>query len=121
MATKSERFRTETERAAQAGHRPAESHDSAGKRAAERGRAKDRLPNPTSHNEAPRLGSDGRATPHAKNATYELEVSATARPSRKSTRRSPNHIKPDSALRIATVNRNASPKARAGQRGPNRT
>jgi hypothetical protein len=121
MATKAERFRSEAEKAAHARHPQKPAHESAGKRAAERGRTKGRIPNPTSHNEAPRLSQKGRATTHAKKATYELEVSATSRPSRKSTRRSPNHIKPDSALRITEMNRNASPTTRSGRRGSNPT
>jgi hypothetical protein len=110
MATKAELFKTETQRTSRA---------AVGKKASTRGgskaasgRAKDRYPNPTSHNESPRA---------AKNSAYELEPSQSPRPSRKSTRRSPTHVKTDSALRIRAVNRHASPESRsqAGRaRGP---
>lgn len=90
-------MKAETQRAAHAG---------TPKAVTKPGRAKDRYPNPTSHNEAPRA---------AKNSTYELEPGRSPRPSRKSTRRSPAHVKTDSALRLTTMNRNTSPKARAGR------
>jgi len=60
------------------------------------------------HNEAARA---------AKNSSYELEGSGTARPSRKSTRRSPTHVKTDSGLRITAMNRIATPQARSERRG----
>ncbi len=104
MATKTERFKAEMQREAQAKKPHGKGHDTAGKRAKERGRTKDRLPNPTSHNEAPSAG---------KNSTYELEFSQTARPSRKSTRGSAGHLKTDTALRMVAMNRNVSPKVRA--------
>ena len=107
MATRAERFRAEQQRAAHDGKPKEAGHDPAGKRARQRGRIKDRYPNPTSHNEAPRS---------AKNSAYELEPSTSARPSRKSTRRSPTHIKADAPLRVTTVIRNASPQARAQRR-----
>jgi hypothetical protein len=46
-------------------------------------------------------------------ATFALEDSATGRPSRKSSRASANHIKPDNNLRRRQSRRTASPKARA--------
>ena len=50
----------------------------------------------------------------AKNSPYELEpASAGTRPSRKSTRRSPTHLKTDSALRLRTMAKNAAPTTRA--------
>jgi hypothetical protein len=110
MATKGERFKSDTQREAHAKRAPHASHETAGKRAKERGRAKGRLPNPTSHNESARA---------AKKSAYELEPGTSPRPSRKSTRGSPNHIKTDSGLRITEMNRNASPKARAQRRGGN--
>jgi hypothetical protein len=97
MATKAERVKAETQRAAHAGTR---------KTAPKRSRPKDRYPNPTSHNEASRA---------AKNSAYELEPGDSPRPSRKSTRRSPTHIKTDSALRITAMNRTNSPRERAGR------
>ena len=45
--------------------------------------------------------------------SFALEDSAQDRPSRKSTRRSENHIKPDSNLKRRETRRTTSPKARA--------
>jgi hypothetical protein len=106
MATKGERFKAEAQREAQAGHPKKAPKTSAARRAAARGRGKQAVPNPASHNQARRV---------ARNSTYELEVSATTRPSRKSSRKSPTHVKPDGPLRITAMNRVASPKARAGR------
>jgi hypothetical protein len=104
MATKAQRFKAEMQRRAHANHPAQPGREPAAKRAKKRGRIKDRLPNPTSHNEAPRA---------AKNSAYTLEPSSTPPPPRKSTRRSPIHLKTDSALRLTVMKRNASPKARA--------
>lgn len=112
MATKAQRFKAEMQRAAQATHPPRPGHEPAGKRAEERGRKKDRFPNPTSHNEAPTA---------MKNSAYELEPSSTPRPPRKSTRRSPAHLKTDAPLRITVMNRNASAKRRAQRPSGNPT
>jgi hypothetical protein len=110
MATKGERERSAQQRAAQAKHPKRKAHDSAGKRAAARGRRKDRLPNPESHNETNR----GERT-----SPYLFEPSATGRPSRKSTRRSGTRAKPDATLRIRAMNRVASPRQRATRRSGN--
>ncbi|HET6146741.1 MAG TPA: hypothetical protein VFH68_04365 [Polyangia bacterium] len=91
MATKSERFKAEQQRAAQAAPVDAKT-----------------LPGPAPGKQPRRKG------PHS---TYEHEVSASARPSRKSSRKSPAHIKTDATLRMTVVNRNASPKNRAARRG----
>src|SRR5258708_7342636 len=106
MATKAERAKVEQQRAANAGHPKKQAYESAAKRAAARGRGRTGAANSTSHKEAPRVG--GRSP-------YEPEVSATKRPSRKSSRRSPAHLKPDAPLRIAAMNRLASPKQRASR------
>ena len=106
MATKGERFRAAQERAAQAGHPKRIGYISANNRAEARGRRKDRPPNPASHNDGVRAG---------RKSNFELEVSAGTRPSRKSTRKSTTRIKPDSSLRLAAVNRGASPSARAAR------
>jgi hypothetical protein len=107
MATKGERARAEQQRAAHTKHPDKAAHQSAGKRAAARGRVKDRAPNPASHNEAPRA---------ERKSPYQFEVSATTRPSRKSSRRGgTTHVKPDGPLRITTMNRIASPKQRASR------
>lgn len=88
MATKAEIFRSATERTG-AG-RPAAKKKAGGR---------DGLP----HNTAARAG---------KNSAYEFEVSAE-RPSRKSTRRSPTHLKTDATLRLTAVERGSTPAARA--------
>jgi hypothetical protein len=110
MATKAERFRAEAQRTAHPARPASGGHVAAGLRAARRGRTKDRLPNPTSHNEAPRAKEKAKH-----NVFYELEPSTAGRPSRKSTRGSPTRQKTDSVLRIAAMNRNATPKSRAGR------
>jgi len=113
VATKGERAKTEQQRAAHAAHAKKAGHQSAGARAAARGRRKDRAPNPASHNEN---GRAERKTP------YQFEVSATDRPSRKSSRRgSKTRVKPDGPLRITAMNRIASPKQRASRPSGNPT
>ena len=102
--TRAERFKVEQQRAAHVGKRPHSDHTPAGKRARIRGRRKDRIPNPASHNEAARA---------ARKSTYEYEVSATSRPSRKSSRKSPGRIKTDTAKRLTAMNRNATPQQRS--------
>lgn len=117
MATRSERFKAEMERTAHAKRMTKPARVPALKRAAlaalvelRPGEARPRAR--ISHNEASRA---------AKNSSYELESSASSRPSRKSTRRSPTHVKTDSALRITAMNRNASPQARSQRRGAKAT
>jgi hypothetical protein len=110
VATKGERARVEQQRAAHAAHAPKAGHDSAGKRAAARGRRKDRAPNPASHNEGRRA---------ARKSPYQFEVSATDRPSRRSSRRGASRVKPDAPMRITAMNRVASPKQRASRRSGN--
>lgn len=107
MATKAEQFKSATMRAAHGFQPPGHTHETAGKRAAQRGRRKDRLPNPTSHNEAPTA---------TKNSTYQIEYDLTARPPRKSVRSSGTHQKTDSGLRISVMTKNASPRARNARR-----
>jgi hypothetical protein len=115
MATKAERFRAQAERAAQGGSGVSDGgHLSAGIRAARRGRTKDRLPNPTSHNESARSNKKRKRT-----FAYELEPSASSRAPRMSTRASPEHLKNDSGLRMRAMNRNAAPEARAKRRTGN--
>ena len=104
--TKGERLKVEQQRAAHARHANAPGHASAGWRARARGRRKERIPNPASHNESARAARD---------PTYEHEVSATSRPSRKSSRKSPGRIKTDSPLRLAAMHRNATPKQRSSR------
>jgi len=104
--TKAERFQVAQQRAAHLLHASEPRHTSAGKRARERGRIKDRPPNPASHNEHARA---------ARYNTYEHEISATTRPSRKSSRKSPGRIKTDSSLRLRAMNRNASPAQRSAR------
>jgi hypothetical protein len=101
MATKAERFKSDTQRAAQqaAGKRTSKAAGKSGRSSP--GTARDGLP----HNTAARAG---------KNSVYEFEVSA-ARPSRKSTRRSPTHVKTDTALRLRATRRTRTPEARAAR------
>jgi len=94
MATKAERFKSDTQREAQAGRAGA-----VGKKKG--GTARAGLP----HNTAARAG---------KNSAYEFEVSE-GRASRKSTRRSPTHVKTDATLRLTVVGRGSTPKARAAR------
>jgi hypothetical protein len=54
-----------------------------------------------------------RSVRATKKASYELEDSATGQPSRKSTRRSENRIKPDSQLKRRQVRKTSSPQERA--------
>lgn len=108
--TRAERFQVQQQRAAQAAKSKHAKRVSAGKRARARGRRKDRIPNQASHNEGARA---------ARNSPYEHEVSATSRPSRKSSRKSPTRIKTDSAMRLRAMNRNASPTQRSARSGGN--
>jgi hypothetical protein len=110
MATRSERFKAEMEQAASHANRAAKPAPTRAELAAraEPRTAQARARARVSHNDAPRV---------AKNSSYEIESSGSLRPPRKSTRRSPTHVKTDSALRIAAMNKNASPQARAQRRG----
>jgi hypothetical protein len=49
-------------------------------------------------------------------ATYELEATRTARPTRKSTRRGANRVKPDSQLKRRQTRKVRSPQARQASR-----
>jgi len=108
--TRAERFQVAQQRAAHARHAQQPGHASAGKRARARGRFKNSVPNPASHNEHAGLAQYG---------LYEYEISATSRPSRKSSRKSPGRIKTDSPLRLTAMVRNASPKQRSTRRTGN--
>jgi hypothetical protein len=102
MATRAERFRAETERKAQAGKKRKRPKGP-------KGRRHDGLAHPASHNDAAVRG---------KNRAYAIETSRTARPSRKSTRKSKNRQKNDSGLRITvtTAGRKRGPVAARGRR-----
>jgi hypothetical protein len=52
----------------------------------------------------------------AKKGVYAVELSMGTRPSRKSSRKSKNHIKTDTAMRITAVSRSTSPEMRALRR-----
>jgi hypothetical protein len=69
------------------------------------------VPNQTSHNASQRA---------QKKARYELELSASARPPRKSTRISSNRQKPDSQLRMKATNRIAQASERRPKTGKHR-
>jgi hypothetical protein len=112
MATRAEKFRADTEQRAQAKtarvvKRPVTRRREAAQ--AERAALVERADGPIGgipHNAAARA---------AGNSSYELETTRTGRPSRKSTRKSPTHRKPDAGLRVSAMIRNGSPKARASQ------
>lgn len=107
MATKSDQYKADSQRAAQTKKKPAAA--SGAGRPVRKGKPRAAaVPNPAGHNL-----STGAAK--KKNSTYAFEVSETTRPSRKSTRRSPNHIKTDAPLRITAMNKNNSPRARASR------
>jgi len=99
MATKAERFKSDTQRAARKAPAKTRSKTAGKPERNKPGTARDGLP----HNTAARA---------RKNSAYEFEVSV-ARPSRKSTRRSPTHLKTDATLRLTAVSRGSSPKQRA--------
>jgi hypothetical protein len=97
VATKAERFRAEQER-------------SGPKRAPKPEKLKRArvVPNSTAHNLSLRA---------AKKGVYAVELSMGARPSRKSSRKSKNHVKTDTAMRMTAVSRATSPEMRAHRRG----
>lgn len=101
MATRAERFKSDTQRAARKAPAKTRSKTAATSGRNKPGTARAGLP----HNTAARAG---------KNSAYEFEVSV-ARPSRKSTRRSPTHVKTDATLRLTAVGRGSTPKARAAR------
>jgi len=116
--TRAEEYRTEVIRTASARRRAAgKSAGAAAERSGKaeaKAKAKARVkPGGMPHNLAPT---------RTKNSSYELEVPAARRPSRKSTRKALNHQKTDSALRITQVIRQSSAPARASRapRKPNR-
>jgi hypothetical protein len=123
MATKAEKWQVRAERAAQNKNLRLKKKRRRSKRAearAERSRKRaraalversDRAPARVPHNTAPRAG--------AKSA-YALEATASGRPSRKSTRKSPAHLKRDRPLRNRLHKRTLSPEARAGRRARRR-
>jgi len=101
MATKAERFKSDTQREARKAPAKTLSKTAGQPARSKPGTARDGLP----HNTAARA---------RKNSAYEFEVSV-ARPSRKSTRRSPTHVKTDATLRLTAVGRGSTPKARAAR------
>jgi hypothetical protein len=115
VATKTERFKSETQRLAQDAHRDAKrpartGADGEAARVALVARhngAVSRIP----HNAAPRA---------SKRSAYELEAGGAERPPRKSTRKSPTHLKPDSGLHIRAIDKVTSPEARAARSKPKR-
>lgn len=96
MATKSEQFETEQRLA---------------RRAAQPAPRKRHASSATERPAQNQVRRDGKAS------AYEFEPSPGTRPSRKSTRRSPAHVKTDTALRLRTVDRNAAPSRRAQAKG----
>jgi hypothetical protein len=99
VATKAERFKAAAERSGAKRAKKPPKHE----------RDKGRVPNQASHNESERA---------ARKSSYEMEFATTARPSRKSTRKSSNRQKPDSGLRMTAVNRLATPSRRTTRGAP---
>ena len=100
MATKAEQFQMNEVRA-----RP--------KTAKPKKHARPRKPDPMT---AKPGTARSRRTPDGNKATFALEsMTPEAKPSRKSTRRSANHAKPDSNLQRRQAQRVGSPKARAAK------
>jgi len=91
MATKAERFKSDAQRAAQGGRGTSAKKKPGTKRAG--------VPHKT-------------AARARKNSAYEFEVSE-GRASRKSSRRSPTHLKTDATLRKTALERGSTPKQRA--------
>ena len=107
MATKAERFETE---------RRLEKHAANGAKAATSQRPKQgRAKGAASRTEDDPAGRPQAALRSA-GGTYALEVTRTARPSRKSTRGSAGHLKTDTALSLRQLVRTTAPAARATQR-----
>jgi hypothetical protein len=96
VATKAERFKAAAERSGAKRTKKPLKHE----------RDKQRVPNPASHNESQRA---------ARNSSYEMEFAATPRPSRKSTRKSSNRQKTDSALRTTAMSQLVAPSRRASR------
>jgi hypothetical protein len=115
VATKAETFEVETRRRAQDAHGGTKRPPRAGVAGAAARAAlvarHDGAGSGIPHNAAPRA---------SKGSAYELEASRSGRPPRKSTRRSPTHLKPDSALRLKAVQKTTSPEARAARAKPKR-
>ena len=115
MATKTERFKTEAQLLAQNAHRekkrpaPAGSDGEAARveLVVRHNGAVSRIP----HNTAARV---------SKRSAYELEAGGAERPPRRSTRKSPTHLKPDSGLHIRAIDKATSPEARAARSRPKR-
>lgn len=140
MATKAERFKASTEFIASVEHKKSSAKKGAksigggeketegsiaqktkGAKAPARKRPQDKNPGtdkPGVGADARKSGGDStadrnRSVRAGKKATYELEDSATDRPSRKSTRRAENRIKPDSQLKRRAERKTSSPQERA--------
>jgi|GEM_PF-3235705 len=108
MATRAEQARARTERA---GH-----HETKKPRVRKGARARDAARRATSGNYSG--GVTARRNVEAdrgEHATYDLEDSATGRPSRKSTRKGAHHSKPDSQLRRRAMRRTRSPESQAAR------
>ncbi|HEV3031535.1 MAG TPA: hypothetical protein VG319_07810 [Polyangia bacterium] len=113
MATKTERFKTEVQRLAQNAHR-------AKKRPAPAGAEGDaaRVELVVRHNGAVSRIPHNTAARASKRSAYELEAGGAERPPRRSTRKSPTHLKPDSGLHIRAIDKATSPEARAARSKP---
>lgn len=120
MATKAQLFKAEQQRAA---HPPRSASPDGAKGENERNALLARARQATATAHLAEIEDDPAGHPRAsrrtKPGTYEMEVArTTSRPSRKSTRRSPSHLKTDSALSLRRLLRAAAPSTRAGQPPP---
>ncbi|HVR01871.1 MAG TPA: hypothetical protein VMT47_07055 [Polyangia bacterium] len=115
MATKSERFKMEAQRLAQDAHRDKKRPASAGAD----GEAA-RIELVVRHNGAVSRIPHNTAARVSKRSAYELEAGGAERPPRRSTRKSPTHLKPDSGLHIRAIDKATSPEARAARSKPKR-
>jgi hypothetical protein len=115
MATRAEKFRALSERANSKKKPKRRPKPTAARAAGARAKARaamverhDGTGARVPHNAAPRIEKSGSA--------YELEATSSRRPSRKSTRKSPGHVKPDTSMRIRATGRSVSPESRSGRR-----
>lgn len=109
MSTKSEQFRSETQRAARTSRTARAASTDAPPR-----RTKGQLP-PDENDATPTVGAKQRGTHTQKRASVKVEVSETGKTSRKSTRASANRSKGAAPLTLAASRKTRSAKTRAGK------
>lgn len=108
MATRAEQARARTQRAGL--------HKTKKPRVRKGARARDEARRATSGNYSGGVTARRNVeVDRGEHAAYDLEDSATGRPSRKSTRKGAHHAKPDSQLRRRAMRRTGSPGSRAAR------